>query len=204
MNMENDYNIGFCKPFGPMILECQCPEDIVLKLNLYVDEMNEEQKKMFSSKFTDNKDFPNLLSRDFEVIYLTPKASFDTGLSFFLLQICQAYNRQSGVYDKQIILPKSTFSDELLDVWINRYERLDYTPPHDHRGNVSGIIILDLPDDATEMEKTNLEFFWDNEHYRPYQEIGKTFLFPSNLMHWVAKHINEKERRTLSFNLFLH
>jgi hypothetical protein len=187
-----------------MILECQCPEDIITKLNLYVDEMNEEQKKICSSKFTDNKDFPNLLSRDFEVIYLTPKSSFETGLSFFLLQICQAYNRQSGVYDKQIILPKSTFSEELLDVWINRYEQLDYTPPHDHRGNVSGIIILDLPDDATEMEKTNLEFFWDNEHYRPYQEIGKTFLFPSNLMHWVGKHINKKERRTLSFNLFLH
>jgi hypothetical protein len=202
--MENEYNIGFCKPFGPTILECQCPSEIISKLNSYVDAMEDEQKKMCSSKFTDNEEFPNLLSRDFEVVYLTPKASFESGLSFFLLQIAKSYNRQLGVYDKQIILPKSTFSDQLLDVWINRYFKLDYTPPHDHRGNISGIIILDLPEDSTEFERTNLEFFWNNDHYRPYQEVGKTFLFPSDLMHWVAKHTNLKERRTLSFNLFLH
>lgn len=202
--MDNEYNIGLCKPFGPIILECQCPDEVVSNLNSYIDTMSEEQKKICSSKFTDNENFPNLLSRDFEVVYVTPKVSFDVGLSFFLLQICQTYNQMNGIYDKQIILPKSTFSEQLLDVWINRYKNGDYTPPHDHRGTVSGIIILDLPDDSTELEKTSLEFIWNNEHYTPYQEIGKTFLFPSNLLHWVTKHTNIKERRTVSFNLFLN
>ena len=108
------------------------------------------------------------------------------------------------MFDKQIIFPNSTFSDQLLDAWVNRYYKNDYTPPHDHRGDMSGIIILDLPDDFTEIEKSNLEFIWNNEHYRPIQEVGKTFLFPSHLLHWVTKQINIKERRTLSFNLFLH
>lgn len=204
MNMISEYNIGFYKPFGPLILECQCPEDVVSKINSYVDNMSEVDKKICSSKYTGNVDFPNLLSRDFEVVYFKPKDAFDTGLSFFLLQIAKSYTRQIGVFDKQIIFPNSTFSDQLLDAWVNRYYKNDYTPPHDHRGDMSGIIILDLPDDFTEIEKSNLEFIWNNEHYRPNQEVGKTFLFPSHLLHWVTKQINIKERRTLSFNLFLH
>ena len=204
MNMISEYNIGFYKPFGPLILECQCPEDVISKINSYVDDMSEEDKKICSSKYTDNVDFPNLLSRDFEVVYFKPKDAFDTGLSFFLLQIAKSYTRQIGVFDKQIIFPNSTFSDQLLDAWVNLYYKNDYTPPHDHRGDMSGIIILDLPDDFTEIEKSNLEFIWNNEHYRPIQEVGKTFLFPSHLLHWVTKQINIKERRTLSFNLFLH
>ena len=194
MNMISEYNIGFYKPFGPLILECQCPEDVISKINSYVDDMSEEDKKICSSKYTDNV----------EVVYFKPKDAFDTGLSFFLLQIAKSYTRQIGVFDKQIIFPNSTFSDQLLDAWVNRYYKNDYTPPHDHRGDMSGIIILDLPDDFTEIEKSNLEFIWNNEHYRPIQEVGKTFLFPSHLLHWVTKQINIKERRTLSFNLFLH
>jgi hypothetical protein len=202
--MISEYNIGFYKPFGPLILECQCPEDVIYKINSYVDDMSEEDKKICSSKYTDNVDFPNLLSRDFEVVYFKPKDAFDRGLSFFLLQIAKSYTRQIGVFDKQIIFPNSTFSDQLLDAWVNRYYKNDYTPPHDHRGDMSGIIILDLPDDFTEIEKSNLEFIWNNEQYRPIQEVGKTFLFPSHLLHWVTKQINIKERRTLSFNLFFH
>ena len=195
--MISEYNIGFYKPFGPLILECQCPEDVISKINSYVDDMSEEDKKICSSKYTDNVDFPNLLSRDFEVVYFKPKDAFDTGLSFFLLQIAKSYTRQIGVFDKQIIFPNSTFSDQLLDAWVNRYYKNDYTPPHDHRGDMSGIIILDLPDDFTEIEKSNLEFIWNNEHYRPIQEVGKTFLFPSHLLHWVTKQINIKE--TMSY-----
>lgn len=203
MSMDNEYNISLHKPFGPLILECQCPEDVVSKINSYVDDMSEEDKKICSSKYTDNENFPNLLSRDFEVVYFKPKDAFDVGLSYFLLQISKSYTRQIGLFDKQIIFPNSTFSDHLLDAWVNRYYKNDYTPPHNHRGDISGIIILDLPEDTTEIEKYNLEFIWNNEHHRPIQEVGKTFLFPSSLLHWVTKQTNIKERRTLSFNLFL-
>jgi len=86
MNMNRDYNIGFCKPFGPNILECQCPDQIISEINSYIDDMSEEKKSLCSSKYTTDENFPNLLDRDFEVVYFTAKEAFDTGLSFFLLQ----------------------------------------------------------------------------------------------------------------------
>jgi len=202
MNMNSDYNIGFCKPFGPNILECQCPDEIISGINSYVDDMSEEKKSLCSSKYNTDENFPNLLDRDFEVVYFTPKEAFDTGLSFFLLQTAKSYSRQIGMFDKQVILPKTTFSDGLLDVWVNRYYKNDITPPHTHRGNISGIIILDLPEDYD--EQYALEFIWHGEIYQPEQKVGKTFLFPSELLHWVHKQKNIRERRTLSFNLFLH
>ncbi len=191
------------KPFGPVLFECKCPQEIIDNINYFVDNMNLETKNLCSSKYTKNKNFPNLLQRDFEVIYLTPESSVETKLSYFLLEIAKIYSTYLGAEGSDVILPNTLFTDELLDAWVNRYYKNDYTPPHNHRGHISGIIILDLPDDSTEMDKRNLEFVWNNEHFRPIQEIGKTFLFPSNLMHWVAKQTNVKERRTLSFNLFL-
>jgi hypothetical protein len=205
MNNFLDINtVNPAKPFGPVLFECICPNEIVNNLNYFIDNLSEDEKKICSSKYTTNKNFPNLLERDFEIVYLTPKISFESKLSFFLLEIAKLYSNYLNASDSGIIFPNSLFSDELLDAWINRYYESDYTPPHSHRGDISGIIILDLPDDSTEMEKRNLEFVWNNEHYRPIQEVGKTFLFPSNLMHWVAKQTNVKERRTLSFNLFLN
>lgn len=199
-----DYkSINPSKPFGPVIFECTCPEEIVNNLNSFVDNMDKDELKLCSSKYTDNKNFPNLLERDFEIVYLTPEVSFKSKLSFFLLEIGKLYSNYLDAYGAEIIFPNTLFSEELLDAWVNRYYKSDYTPPHNHRGHISGIIILDLPDDATDIEKRNLEFVWNNEHYRPIQEVGKTFLFPSHLMHWVAKQTNVKERRTLSFNLFL-
>jgi hypothetical protein len=199
-----DYNsVNPSKPFGPVLFECMCPNEVITNINNFVDNMSEETNKICSSKYTKNKNFPNLLERDFEIIYLTSGISFESKLSLFLLETARIYSTYLNASNSNIIFPKTLFSDDLLDAWVNRYYKNDYTPPHNHRGHISGIIILDLPDDATEMEKRNLEFVWNNEHYRPIQEVGKTFLFPSNLMHWVAKQTNIKERRTLSFNLFL-
>lgn len=199
-----DYNsVNPSKPFGPVLFECKCPDEIINNLNLFVNTMDEKTKKLCSSKYTNNKDFPNLLERNFEIIYLTPEISFNSNLSSFLLEIAKIYRVYLNMNNTKVIFPNTLFSDQLLDAWINRYYESDYTPPHNHRGHISGIIILDLPDDTTEMERRNLEFVWNNEHYRPIQEVGKTFLFPSNLMHWVAKQTNINERRTLSFNLFL-
>jgi hypothetical protein len=199
--MNDPYNINVYKPFGPLILESKCPDNIINGLNQYIDEMGDDEKVNCSSKYTKDETFPNLLDRGFEVVYITPKTSFEVGLSYYILQIATIYSKYIGRYDSEVILPNSSFSDKFVDIWINRYFESDYTPPHSHRGDLSGIIMLDLQDDFE--EKGSLEFVWDNEHYKPKEEIGKTFLFPSDLMHWVSRQKGKKERRTLSFNLYL-
>lgn len=198
------YNINITKPFGPAILECQCPEKVVNNLNYFVDNMNQETKEYCSSKYSKVEGFPDLLSRGFEIIYLTPENVEETGFSNFVAEITPDYLKTFNISSAEVFFVPAHFSNSFVDVWINRYYQNDYTPPHDHKGHISGITILDLPEDSDWYDLHSLEFVWSNEHHRPEQKKGKTFLFPSNLMHWVVKQKSLLERRTMSFNLYVN
>jgi len=195
------YDLNITKPFGPCIIESQCPENILNNLNSLVDNMSQSTKEYCSSKYSKVEGFPDLLSRGFEIIYLTPQMLEDTGFTEYISNIVPEYLKTFNVNSAEVSFLLSNFSEEFADVWINRYYQNDYTPPHDHRGHISGITILDLPEDSDWYDLHSLEFVWNNEHHRPQQEIGKTFLFPSTLMHWVVKQKSLLERRTMSFNI---
>lgn len=198
------YDISLIKPFGPAIMECQCPEIIVDNLNSFVDNMDQSTKEFCSSKYSKQEGFPDLLSRGFEIIYLTPENVEETGFSNFIAEIIPDYLKTFNVNSAEVLFVPAHFSDLFVDVWINRYYKDDYTPPHDHKGHISGITILDLPEDSDWYDLHSLEFVWSNEHHRPEQKKGKTFLFPSTLMHWVVKQKSLLERRTMSFNLYVN
>ena len=66
---------------------------------------------------------------------------------------------------------------------------------------MSGITLLMIPEESDWYDLHSLEFIWNNEHHRPSQKVGKTFMFPNSLLHWVNKTKTVSERRTLSFNL---
>ena len=36
------YDSILTKPFGPHILECMCPDDVITKFNYFVDNMDQE------------------------------------------------------------------------------------------------------------------------------------------------------------------
>jgi hypothetical protein len=195
------YDLNITKPFGPCIIESQCPEIILNNLNSLVDNMDQSTKEFCSSKYSKVEGFPDLLSRGFEIIYLTPQMLEDTGFTQYISDIVPEYLKTFNVNSAEVSFLLSNFSEEFADVWVNRYYQNDYTPPHDHRGHISGITILDLPEDSDWYDIHSLEFIWNNEHHRPEQKIGKTFLFPSTLMHWVVKQKSLLERRTMSFNI---
>ena len=198
------YNINITKPFGPFIFECICPDEIVKKFNDLIDNMDQETKNICSSRYSTVDGFPDLLSRGFEIVYLSGNQLTDIGFSSFIGDISSEYMKSYGADSAEIFFNQCQFSDLFVDVWVNRYFKDDYTPPHDHAGHISGITILDLPEDSDWYDIHNLEFIWNNEHHRPEQKIGKTFLFPSSLMHWVTKQKSLLERRTVSFNLLVN
>lgn len=197
-----EYNIT--KPFGPIIFECFCPQNVVDNFNNFIDNMDQETKELCSSKHSKVQGFPDLLSRGFEIVYLTSDQLDTIGFSSFIANASEEYMKVHGVNSADIYFNNSHFSELFVDVWVNRYFQNDYTPPHDHAGHISGITVLDLPEDSDWYDLHNLEFIWNNEHHRPEQKIGKTFLFPSNLMHWVTKQKSLLERRTISFNLLVN
>jgi hypothetical protein len=198
------YNINITKPFGPFIFECMCPQNVVTNFNSFVDNMDQNTKELCSSRYSKVDGFPDLLDRGFEIIYLTSNQCENVGFTSFIGDIVPEYMKLFNVNNTEICFTTSHFSDLFVEVWVNRYFKDDYTPPHDHKGHISGITILDLPEDSDWFDLHNLEFIWNNEHHRPDQEIGKTFLFPSNLMHWVTKQKSLLERRTVSFNLVVN
>jgi hypothetical protein len=113
-----------------------------------------------------------------------------------------------------------------ISAWVNRYFSGDFTPVHSHESDLSGIIILDISKELFDEQikdidedipssymvgnkRTNgtLQFLYNSSHvfdcgsFVPEQNIGDIYVFPSWLSHVVYPQKNNKERRTLSFNL---
>jgi hypothetical protein len=113
-----------------------------------------------------------------------------------------------------------------ISAWINRYFSGDFTPVHTHESDLSGIIILDISKELLDEQikdidgdtlstytignkRTNgsLQFLYNSSHvfdcgsFTPEQNVGDIYVFPSWLSHVVYPQKNNKERRTLSFNL---
>lgn len=155
------------RPFGPFILESKCPENIVKSLNKFTEESSSnleiKDKYCYSSG-----NIPNLLLRDFEVVYLSEDFCNDIGLKDYVETLGNYYLRnidtQNFPYEEVKLSIINEFgdsqkdfqySDELIyaDAWINRYYSRDYTPLHDHGSDLAGIIILKYPEE--ELNKEN-------------------------------------------------
>ena len=186
--MTKFHNVNSIRPFGPTIFECDCPEEVLKKLNFIVES-------------TPNQSPPNLLDRDFEIVFFTQKQVDDSGFTSFIREVISDCLETWNMENASMQYEPSSFSDLYVDVWANRYFKADWSPPHNHKGIVSGVTILKLPEESDDSDLHNLNFIWNNEHHTPLQEIGKTFMFPSTLLHWVRKTKTVSERRTLSFNL---
>ena len=177
--------------FGPPILETQAPQQLVNSLNSWVDDMQPAEYEVASSE-GDNP-IPDLLNRGFETLFLTYEKCDEIGFTEFVLSLAKEF-------DATAVLPSASFGgvpyEPFADVWVNRYYQGHQTPSHRHSHDLSGIIILKIPD-----KSPKLEFMYGPEVYQPEQIVGKTLLFPSCLDHQVHIQYTNEERRTLSFNL---
>ena len=191
--------VQLIKPFGPSILEMNCDLESIDNFNKFLDQMSEEDKKMRSSKTDkDHKNIPDLLERSFEILYLTNNDLLETKIHEQISYAARQYLNFFGTKNLKVYLPQASFSEKFVDVWVNNYDKDSITPPHRHRGFLSGVIILQLP----KTESINcLQYIWNNEIYNPEECVGKLLLFPNHLIHWVRRQ-HSGGRKTLSFNLF--
>jgi hypothetical protein len=180
----------FHSPFGPKVLEVDCPEEIVNAINLYVEYGD-----------YDLSIFPNLLNRDFPNIFLPREFCEEIGLTSFIEMCGVEYLKEN------LELPDVEFDGRLYkDCWVNRYTEHHLTPVHTHDGLLSGILFLKtLPVDDTLRGVLEFIFGESNDYcfdrWRPEQIERKVLLFPSWLKHCVYPTQSLSERRTMSFNL---
>ena len=106
-------------------------------------------------------------------------------------------------------------------LWINYMQARDFNPPHNHSGDLSFVIYLDVPKELKEEYDNNkhihnnggpgaIQFTWGEEQYlsisnRTYfPETGMVLIFPAWLKHFVIGYRSEVERVSVSGNIHLN
>ena len=196
----------YYKPFGPTIGKYNLSHTMIGKVNSFTNKIIENKHK---SKVLDHSH--RLVGNVQQQFRLTKDFLFTSGLE-------KQLNRIIETYYKNVIQVKP-FSIKIDRAWIVRQFAGDFNPPHIHRGNVSGVCYLEVPNSI----KYNKEIafagrlsFFDGRVSMPRNSpplvkhritfkprVGDMYIFPAFLMHDVHPFRKDGERRCFSFNAFV-
>ena len=198
--MENDY--GLIKAFGPSIYKARIPEELLSKLNNFIDVTinNEEESK----KLDVGKGLVGDVKQEFK---LDKKTVQESGwLKFLGDTVAQWIYKDTGNKISEF---------RLIESWVVRQFENEYNPIHWHSGHISGAGFLKLPEtfgkpyqeNKPDYRGGNLELIHGNRmflsqcRYPIKPKVGDFYFFPHYLMHTVYPFKGTKEeRRSISFN----
>ena len=196
----------YYKPFGPTIGKFSLSSKMISTVNTFAKKIIEDKQK---SKALDHS--RRLVGNVQQQFRLTKDFLFNSGLE-------KQLNRAIESYYKNVI-QVNTSSVKIDRAWIVRQFAGDFNPPHVHRGNVSGVCYLEVPNSI----KYNKEIafagrlsFFDGRVSMPRNSpplvkhritfkprVGDMYIFPAFLMHDVHPFRKDGERRCFSFNAFV-
>ncbi len=126
--LDSSFNVT--RPFGPSIGFAKIPNDLIDKINNFVDVAT-------TTGYADDLNFGNKLAGQVtQEIKLPPKIIND-GLINFLGVLTKGYIKRT--------LNKEISKFELISTWVVRQFDGEYNPPHLHNGHISGVGYLKLP-----------------------------------------------------------
>ena len=188
---------------GPAILKVKIPDEILNKLNDYIDKIINDESKL--KKLNYGEALVGDVTQEFLLEVEFVKSS---GWLEFLGNPCKIYTELNE--GKKI----SKFN--LLKTWVVRQFQNEYNPTHWHGGHISGAGFLKVPKSlgqSTQQKKSkkyrggNLQLihgarmFTCPSTFNITPEVGDFYLFPNYLMHTVFPFKGtEEERRSISFN----
>jgi len=188
---------------GPAILKVRIPEEILNKLNDYIDKIMNDNTKL--KKLNYGEALVGDVTQEFLLEIEFVKTS---GWLEFLGNCCKIYTELNE--GKKI----SKFN--LLKTWVVRQFQNEYNPTHWHGGHISGAGFLKVPKslgESTQQKKSkkyrggNLQLihgarmFTCPSTFNITPEVGDFYLFPNYLMHTVFPFKGtDEERRSISFN----
>ena len=190
------------KPFGPSIVKVRIPEDIIINMNKYVDDLTNDQEK---SKVLDyGADLAGNVTQEFRFdIEFMQKIKW----AEFLAKSCQRWLLEGH----NIKIKKF----DIIASWVVKQFKNDYNPIHYHSGQISGVGYLKVPNDMGEtIQKTKKlnhngklvlidgsKKFVCSPTYVINPKVGDFYFFPSYMMHTVYPFFDtSEERRSVSFN----
>ena len=196
-----DYNL--IKGFGPSVLKVKIPENILKKLNDYVDNIIADKSK--SQELNHGEKLVGDVTQELK---LEKQIMKETGWGNFL-SICTS---------KWVELEtnKKITKFQLVNSWIVRQFENEYNPTHWHGGHISGAGFLKVPHslgkhvqgkENREYRGGNLQLIHGSRMFLCHStinivpEVGDFYFFPNYLMHTVFPFKNSsEERRSISFN----
>ena len=190
------------KPFGPSIVKVRIPEDIIINMNSYVDDLTNDQEKI---KLLDyGADLAGNVTQEFRFdIEFMQKIKW----AEFLAKSCQRWLLEGH----NIKIKKF----DIIASWVVKQFKNDYNPIHYHSGQISGVGYLKVPNDMGEtIQKTKKlnhngklvlidgsKKFVCTPTYIINPKVGDFYFFPSYMMHTVYPFFDtSEERRSVSFN----
>mgnify|MGYP001248998256 FL=1 len=199
--MATENRIDLIKPFGPWIAKINIPDDILLKLNNYVDQIIIDEEKSKEQDF--GRQLAGNVKQEFKLDENFKKKS---GWDNLLKKATSKW--------MEIALKKKISEFNIIDTWVVRQFANEYNPIHFHSGHISGAGFLKLPNDfgkTTQEGKINQngsltlvhgsKQFLSTSMYTITPKVGDFYLFPHYLMHMVYPFYgNNEERRSISFN----
>jgi hypothetical protein len=190
------------KPFGPSIVKVTIPDQIIIEMNKYVDDLSKDENQML--KLDHGKYLAGNVKQEFRLdIEFMKKIRW----AEFLGKSCQRWLLEGH----DITIKKF----DIIASWIVRQFKNDYNPIHYHGGDISGVGYLKVPEDmgntAQKAKKVNhngklilidgSKKFVCNPTYIITPKVGDFYFFPSYMMHTVYPFFNtSEERRSVSFN----
>ena len=190
------------KPFGPSIVKLEIPEDIIIKMNEYTEDVIKDDKKL-----KDLNHGNKLVGNVHQEILLDIEFMKKIKWSEFLAKSCQKWLLE----EHNISLNKF----HLIASWVIRQYKNEYNPIHYHSGQISGVGYLKVPYDMGEtfQKEKNLNHngklvlidgskkFACTPTYVITPKPGDFYFFPSYMMHTVYPFSDtSEERRSVSFN----
>jgi uncharacterized protein (TIGR02466 family) len=195
-------NFEILKPFGPSILKATIPEQIILDMNSYVDNLIKNNKK--ANELDHGKYLAGNVTQEFRLdVDFMKKIKW----AEFLAKSCHKW-----LMDGHKIEIKKF---DIIASWVVKQYKNDYNPIHYHSGQISGVGYLKVPKDMGEtVQKSKTvnhngklvlidgsKKFVCNPTHVINPKVGDFYFFPSYMMHTVYPFYNtEEERRSVSFN----
>jgi len=199
--MEN-VNGSVIRPFGPAIAKVTMSNEIIEKLNNYVDKIIIDKKK--SEDLDCGSDLAGNVQQEFSLERDFMKTS---GWAEFLSKNCSLWIQNSS--------NKKITKFNIINSWIVRQFKNDYNPLHVHGGHVSGVGYLKVPSNLGEYSQKNKDVnkngtlslvhgsknFLCESTFNVAPKVGEFYFFPNYMMHVVYPFVNsDEERRSVSFN----
>tara|TARA_B100001250_G_scaffold43556_1_gene34297 strand:- start:311 stop:937 length:627 start_codon:yes stop_codon:yes gene_type:complete len=194
-------DLQILRPFGPSIAKLTMPDDLIKKLNNYVDQTISNEEKISKLNYA-NK----LAGKVKQEFLLENKFMEEIKWGEFLGRAVKTWVQHDS--DKELK------SFEIVKCWIVRQFKNEYNPVHHHSGHVSGVGYLKVPSNLGEVsekkrvnDKGRLTLIhgsvnlFSKATYVIKPEVGDFYLFPNYLLHTVYPFSDtDEERRSISFN----